>query len=141
VQVNTQQDGKAIAWLAPARVFARSDNGNNLHPLAAADAALQFDIVPASVGSARVQLFMGCGHDCGAKLEFAGVLRRLPTGERSTVKVPLACFIARGLDVGGVDVPFGIEADNPFAAALADIRIVAGAGKDADAVACADLVP
>ena len=141
VQVNTQQDGKAITWLAPARVFARSDNGNNLHPLAAADAALQFDIVPASVGSARVQLFMGCGHDCGAKLEFAGVLRRLPTGERSTVKVPLACFIARGLDVGGVDVPFGIEADNPFAAALADIRIVAGAGKDADAVACADLVP
>lgn len=141
VQVNTQQDGKAITWLAPARVFARSDNGNNMHPLAAADAALQFDIVPASVGSARVQLFMGCGHDCGAKLEFAGVLRRLPTGVRSTVKVPLACFIARGLDVGGVDVPFGIEADNPFAAALADIRIVAGAGKDADAVACADLVP
>lgn len=141
VQVNTQQDGKEIAWLAPARVFARSANGNNLHPLAAAEAALQFDIVPASVGNARVQLFMGCGHDCGAKLEFAGVLRRLPTGERSTVKVPLACFIERGLDAGGVDVPFGIDADSPFVAALADIRIVAGAGKDTDAVACADLVP
>jgi len=139
VQVNTQQDGKEITWLGPARVFARSAHGNNLHPLASADAALQFDVVPVSVGDAPVQLFMRCGEACGATLEIGAALADLAIGTRHTLKVPLACFIGIGLDPGGVDVPFGIQAQAPFAAAFADIRVVAGAGRDADALACADL--
>src|SRR3546814_274439 len=126
VQVNTQQDGKEITWLAPARVFARSNSGNNLHPLAAVDAALQLDIVPTTVGNARVHLAMACGTGCGASIELTDVMRRLPLGERATLKVPLACFIARGLDAGGVDVQVAMAAEPPLTAALAEIRIVAG---------------
>ncbi len=139
VQVNTQQDGKEITWLGPARVFARSDHGNDLRALLAADAALQFDVVPVTTAGAPVKLFMGCGQNCGAELELGATLASPGDRTRRTLKVPLVCFTALGLDPGAVDVPFGIRAQAPFAAAFADIRIVAGAAKDADALVCADL--
>jgi len=38
-----------------------------------------------------------------------------------------------------VDVPFSLAADAPLDAAFARIRVLAGAAKDADALACSNL--
>jgi len=50
--------------------------------------------------------------------------------------VPLKCFVARKVDLGGVDMPFSITADAPFAAAFTRIAVVAGAAKQPGAMAC-----
>jgi beta-glucosidase len=52
------------------------------------------------------------------------------------VKVPLSCFADRGANLGGIDMPFAIDADAPFSAAFTNIKVVAGAAADADAVKC-----
>ncbi|MBC7988309.1 MAG: hypothetical protein H7Y19_01845 [Luteimonas sp.] len=50
--------------------------------------------------------------------------------------MPLSCFAGHGADLSDVDVPLSISADAPFAAAFTKVQIVAGAGKDADALTC-----
>ena len=131
VQVNIQQDAKQVTWLAPARLFSRGSTRNNLNAFASAGGALQFDMVPVQAPVSAVTLSMG-----GAEVDIAPAIARWAPGERHTVKVPLSCFVARGADLGGVDVPFSIKADAPFAASFTSIRIVAGAGEDADALDC-----
>jgi beta-glucosidase len=82
---------------------------------------------------------MGCGAGCGAEVDLTTWLSGFAPGSKHTVKVPLACFADRGLDLGGVEVPFAVSASAPFSAAFTDIKVVAGAGKHADAVACPTL--
>jgi beta-glucosidase len=136
VQVNTQQDAKEVTWLAPARFFSRNPSRNNLNAFANADGALQFDVALVQAPKSAVTLSMGCGEGCGGGIDLAPVIAKWAPGEKHTVKVPLVCFAQRGADLGGVDVPFSIEADAPFAAAFTNIKVVAGAGSDADVVAC-----
>ncbi|MCW4456601.1 putative glycoside hydrolase [Flavobacterium sp. MXW15] len=60
----------------------------------------------------------------------------LAPGRKRVLKVPRACFANRGVDPGDIDVPFGITADAPFAAASTNIRVVAGAAAEAEAFDC-----
>ncbi len=136
VQVNTQQDAKEVTWLAPARFFARNPSKNNLAAMATARGAVQFDVVVKQAPAGPVQFVMGCGGGCTASLDLAEKFSGDAVGRKQTVKVPLACMGKLGADLAGVDVPFGITADAPFAAAFTNIRVVAGAAADADAVAC-----
>src|SRR5690606_16805927 len=136
VQVNIQQDAKEVTWLAPARLFSRNPARNNLNAFANADGALQFDMVLVQAPTSAVTLSMGCGEGCGGDLDIAPAIARWTPGEKHTVKVPLSCFAARGADLGGIDVPFSIEADAPFAASFTNIKVVAGAGDDVDALDC-----
>ena len=56
------------------------------------------------------------------------------------MKIPLACFDAPGtLEWDHVDTPFLVCTEAPFEAAFANVRLVPGAGDDADAVACSSL--
>ena len=141
VQVNTQQDAKEVTWLAPARFFSRNPARDNLNALANAKAALQFDMLLVHAPASAVMLSMGCGGDCGGGIDIAPALANLPTGQKHTFKVPLSCFAQRGVDLGAVEVPFSVAADAPFAAAFTNIRVVAGAGADADAFDCAAVTP
>lgn len=136
VQVNTQQDAKQVTWLAPARFYAINPSRNNLAAFARADGALQFDVVVGARPTAPVMLSMGCGSGCGAEVDLTATLSGHALGSKHTVKVPLACFAERGLDLGGVEVPFAVSAAAPFSAAFTDIKVVAGAAKHADAVSC-----
>ncbi|KAF1717011.1 beta-glucosidase [Pseudoxanthomonas yeongjuensis] len=141
VQVNTQQDAKEVIWLAPARFFSRNPARDNLNALANAKAALQFDLLLVHAPASAVMLSMGCGGDCGGGIDIAPALATLPTGRKHTFKIPLPCFAQRGVDLGAVEVPFSVAADAPFAAAFTNIRVVAGAGADADAFDCATIKP
>ena len=141
VQVNTQQDAKEVTWLAPARLFARNSARNNLTSLASAGGALQFDVHLVQAATTPVGVTMGCGPGCGATVDLTSTLAKLAPGQKHTITVPLACFAKHGADLSGVETPFAISADAPFAAAFANIRIVAGAADDADAIECAAAQP
>jgi beta-glucosidase len=58
---------------------------------------------------------------------------------KQTVKIPLACFVAKGADLGRIETPFSVASEGAFAAAFADIQIVGGAAKDKDAQSCTTL--
>lgn len=134
VQINTQQDAKRLAWTGPAKLHIWSAQKANL--LAYRDAALVFDLVQERAAEAPVSLTMECGSGCAGTLPLNRVLAALPLNKRQTLKIPLACFAAQGADLSRVDVPFSLAADAPFTAALAHIRIVAGAARGPDAIAC-----
>ena len=135
-QVNTQQDARHVTWLGAARLLARSASATNLTSLARADGALQFDVMLMRAPRSPVTLSMECGKTCGGGIDIAPALSRLAVGDKATFTVPLECFARRGADLAGVDVPFSVAAQAPFSAAFTRIRIVAGAAKDAGALAC-----
>jgi len=137
VQVNTQQDAKEVTWLAPARFFARNPSKNNLAAMATARGVVQFDVVVKQAPAKPVRFTLGCGADCGASLDLTATFSGDAVGRKQTVKVPLACFGKLGADLTGVDTPFSVTADAPFAAAFTDIQVVAGAADGADVVKCA----
>jgi beta-glucosidase len=133
VQVNTQQDAKAVTWHEPGRFFAQSPQPTNLMPLVATHAALQFDVVIGTPAHSPVKIYMGCGDDCVRAVDVTGLFAAYAPGKRRSVSLPLQCFIKPGADLAHVDVPFGVLASPPFSAAFANVRIVAGAGNGADA--------
>ena len=139
VQLNTQQDAKEVTWLGPARFLSRSPGATNFNPMRMADAALQFDVRVSTAPTGPVLLTMGCGATCKGEVPIGKVFAGFAPGSKHTVKVPLSCFAGHGTDLANVDVPFSISADAPFTAAFTKVQIVAGAGKDADALVCSAL--
>ncbi len=145
-QVNTQQDAKLVTWLAgagpvaagaaPSRpaLVARGARPLVLPAAAVRDGALQFDTIVAAAPQGKVMLAMQ-----GTALDATRLFARLAGKGKQTVKVPLACFTARGLQLDRVDTPFGISADAPFAVAIANIDIAGGAATAPDAVRCEEL--
>lgn len=136
VQVNTQQDAKQVTWLAPASFFSRNPSRNNLAALQAAHAALLFDVVVRTAPKSPVSVSMQCGTGCQGRVDISDALGAAGIGQKKTMKIPLACFAKAGADMPGIEEPFHIDADAPFAAAFANIRIVSGAATDPDAVKC-----
>jgi beta-glucosidase len=139
VQVNTQQDAKAITWLGAGRFLARSAQSVDLARLAAAHAALQFDVVVDAPAKGPVTLAMGCGSRCGGSVDLGPTFAGYAAGTRQSVSIPLECFARRGVDLAHVDVPFEIAADAPFAASFADIRVSAVAAADRHDLSCASV--
>jgi beta-glucosidase len=78
-----------------------------------------------------VTLGLGSGA-VDARALFAGMAGK----GKQTVKIPLACFTARGADLSRIDTPFSVASTGPFAAAFANIQIVGGAARDKDAQSC-----
>lgn len=136
VQVNTQQDAKEVTWLGPALFFSRNPSRNDLRAMAQADAALVFDMALVTAPTGPVMLRMGCGAGCAGEIDLFPALSRAQPGTKRTIKVPLQCFASKGAKLEAVEMPFAVQADAPFAAAFANIRVSAGAGKDPDAMRC-----
>lgn len=134
VQLNTQQDAKLLRWQGPARLLAWAAQKAALG--AFADAALVFDLQLHAAPRGPVTLAMD-----QAALELTPMLRGMAVGEKRRIAIPLACFAARGADLARVEIPFALGADAPFAAAIAQIRVQAGAASSPDAVDCARLSP
>lgn len=136
VQVNTQQDAKEVTWLGKALLFSRNPSRNDLRPFAQADGAVVFDLSLVQAPKGKVSLLVGCGPGCEGRYDLTPALADAEPGQKRTIKVPLQCFADAGARLESVEMPFAVEADAPFAAAFANIRIAAGAGKEPDALAC-----
>ncbi|MEX5745775.1 glycoside hydrolase family 3 N-terminal domain-containing protein [Massilia sp. X63] len=133
-QVNTQQDAKLVTWTGPASFEARGARAMVLPAAAAANAALRFDTIVSSAPTGKVAMRMGAG-----TLDTTTLFQRLAGKGKQTVKIPLACFQAKGTDLARVDTPFSVSSDAAFAAAFTNIEIAGGAAAEPDAVRCEDL--
>jgi len=139
VDVNMQQDAKLVTWRGgEARIYGRSEQAVDLRPYAAESGALQFDILVSQLPMGNVTVSMGCASSCGASVDITRVLNRQLVNSKRTIKIPLACFSARGADLERVDVPFSVLTAKPFTAAFANVQIRAGAANDNDALKCAE---
>ena len=133
-QVNVQHDAKRVTWTGPARFEAKGAAPVAVPKFAITDGALQFDTVVSTAPAGPVKLAIG-----SASLDLAPVFQSLAGKGKQTVRVPLACFTAKGADLARVDTPFAVNADAPFSAAFTNIQIVGDAAKEADALKCAEL--
>ena len=138
-QINTQQDAKRLVWMGPATFHIGSNQQADLTVYPAP--ALVFDLLPEQAPQRPVRLRMECGPGCGGTLDLQRVISALPTGQRHSLKIPLACFAAQGADLSRIGAPFSLTADAPFAAAFAHIRVRAGAAQEPDAVSCSQFSP
>ena len=137
-QLTTQQDAKLVTWSAGtpsgAALVARGAKPIMLPAGAIHDGALQFDAMVAAAPQGKVTLAM---QDTG--LDATRLFTRIAGKGKQSVKLPLACFTARGLKLDHMDTPFAISASAPFAAAIANIEIAGGAATAPDAVRCEEL--
>jgi beta-glucosidase len=131
-QVNTQQDAKLATWTGPATFAARA--GKPVALPAFDKAVLRFDTIVSQAPAGHVAVGMQ-----DARLDTTELFARLAGKGKQTVKIPLACFTAKGVDLQRIDTPFAVSADAPFAAAFANIEILTGAAGDADTLPCAAL--
>ena len=132
-QVNTQQDGKLVTWSGPARFEAHGAKAIALPAFATTDGALQFDTIVSAAPAGKVTVSIGA-----TALDLTGVFKRLAGKQRQTLRIPLACFTAKGADLTNVDTPFAVASDAAFAAAFANVQVVGGGAKEKDALACGE---
>ncbi|MYM74913.1 glycoside hydrolase family 3 protein [Duganella sp. FT134W] len=130
-QINTQQDAKRLTWSGPAKLEAQANKAIKLPAYASTDGALQFDTIVSAAPQGKVNIGIET-----AELDASAVFQQLAGKGKQTVKIPLACFSAKGLPLAAFSTPFSVAADAPFAATFANIQIVGGAAKDKDALAC-----
>lgn len=137
-QVNTQQDAKLVTWSAGApqgaALVARGAKPIVLPAAAMREGALQFDAIVTAAPQGKVTLAMQ-----ETSLDATRLFTRLAGKGKQSIKLPLACFTARGLQLGRMDAPFALSASAPFAVALANIEIAGGAANAPDAVRCDEL--
>lgn len=131
-QLNTQQDAKRIQWRGPARVFAWAPQRAVL--TAYPEAALLFDVKVEAAPSAPVELAMHCGPGCAGRVDVTAPLRE--AGATRTLKLPLACLASAGVDLARVEEPFSLGTTGTLTLVLGNIRILAGAARDRDALPC-----
>jgi beta-glucosidase len=133
-QINTQQDAKLATWRGPASFEAHGAKPLVLPAVASNNGVLRFDTIVSTAPSGPVSIAMQ-----GAALNATALFQRLAGKGKQVVKIPLACFVAKGLDLAKVDTPFSITAGAPFAAAFGNIDIVGATAPDTEAVRCEDL--
>ncbi|MYN18890.1 glycoside hydrolase family 3 protein [Rugamonas sp. FT107W] len=132
-QINTQQDAKRLTWTGPAKLEAQAAHAQKLPAFASTDGALQFDAIVSAAPQGKASVGIET-----VELDASAVFQRLAGKGKQTVKIPLACFSAKGLSLAALSTPFSVSADAPFAATFANIQIVGGAARDKDALACGD---
>ena len=75
---------------------------------------------------------------CGQPLDATRLFAGLAGKGRQVVKIPLACFTARGLSTATLATPFSVSSDAPLTASFANIEIVGGAARDKSALDCGE---
>lgn len=140
VDVDVQGDGRRAAWRGgPASVLVGSRKSKDLRSLLKARGALVFDAVVEQAPKGSVTVQMLCNWPCRGEVEAGKIFRDMPTGTKRTLKFPLACFAAKGAEMGRIDVPFTVFSTDAFELSFANVRLVPGAADDSDALRCEQL--
>ncbi len=140
------ETAKKVTWSGKglgtdeAQFYAKNDGVADLYGYINADSALVFDTVvhQKPVGAVTVRL----ANEWPDRAEVPGtaLFNHLALETPTRVKVPLSCFdIFEKFKFTEVKVPFLLTTTNAFVASFANIRWIPNAGKDADALKCADL--
>jgi beta-glucosidase len=130
-QINTQQDAKLVTWTGPASIEAHGAKALALPAAASKDAVLRFDTIVQAAPAGKVSIAMG-----GTALDATALFQRLAGKGKQAVKIPLACFSAKGAELSRADTPFSVSSTGAFAAAIGNIDAVGGAAGDQDTLRC-----
>ena len=137
VDHRAQEDARRLTWSgsAPARWLLVSGTPLDMTRESNGDVQLQLTVRRESAVSAPVWLGLGCGDDCGGRIDLRKTLEAIPQGEWKVVGVPLKCFATAGADVAKlVQVPV---LESGAALRISVSRIALGALNEAEAtVAC-----
>ncbi|MCF7220811.1 glycoside hydrolase family 3 protein [Marilutibacter chinensis] len=100
-----QEDGRRLQWsgASPARLVLASATPLDLTRENNGDVQLQLTLRRDSAVEAPVWLGVGCGGDCGGRVDVQATLAALPQGQWTVVGVPLKCFAKAGADVGRLE--------------------------------------
>ncbi|GAA3158910.1 exo 1,3/1,4-beta-D-glucan glucohydrolase [Planomonospora alba] len=140
--VNVQQDGLKATWngTGPAQIYMQNPaGGTDLRGYLNSDAALVFDTVVHQAPAARTVISAHCVYPCFAEVVATSLFAGIPAGTKTTVKIPVSCFAAGGLDLENVNTPFLVYTEGAFSASFANVRWVPKAASDPDAKKCSDL--
>jgi beta-glucosidase len=140
--VNVQQDALKTTWTGtgPGQVYMQNPaSGSDLRGYLNADGAIQFDVIVHQAPAARTVLSVHCVYPCLSEVVATKLFTDLPAGTKATVKIPVSCLAAGGLDLENVNTPFLIYTEGAFSASFANVRWVPKAALDPDAKKCSDL--
>jgi beta-glucosidase len=133
-QIRTQQDARLVTWTGPAGFEAHGSKPLAL-PANLKGGALRFDTQVEAAPGGKVTIAMACGggNPCGTPLDATRLFARLAGKGKLSVRIPLACFTAKGADLARIDTPFSVTSSGAFKAAFGTVDIVsAGAASPAD---------
>jgi beta-glucosidase len=137
--VNVQQDARKITWKGGAGQFYIQAAEADLRPYLNSDAAIVFDTKITKAPTQRTVISAHCVFPCFSDAPITKVLADRADGAKHTIKVPVSCLDTGGLEFDHINTPFLIYTEGELELALANVRWVPGAAKDADALTCADL--
>lgn len=140
--VNGSKDGRQVTWTGKgaAQFYVQNPQGRLDATSYLKSGTLTFDVVVVKAPTAEVSLAAHCGYPCAAQLNATKPLRRLPVGQKTTMRIPLNCFAGKGLDAAAVDVPFLVHTTGAFEARFAEVRWEpTGTTGSAPVTPCADL--
>ncbi|MES2147398.1 MAG: glycoside hydrolase family 3 N-terminal domain-containing protein [Pseudomonadota bacterium] len=103
IDLTAQEDGRRLVWSGPGWLSIDGPPADFARQLNNAF-AVRLDVQPDAVPGPVSLSFAGKAFDVGA------MLRKLPSGRLSTLKIPLRCFADAGAKVTGVSTPLKIEA-------------------------------
>ncbi|GAA0996006.1 exo 1,3/1,4-beta-D-glucan glucohydrolase [Acrocarpospora macrocephala] len=141
--VNVQGDALKATWtgVGPGQIYLQNPaGGTDLRAYLNADSALVFDTIVHAPPAARTVISLHCVYPCFSEVVATNLFTGLATqGTKATVKIPIACFAATGLDMENVNTTFLVYTEAAFSASFANVRWVPQAAKDPDALKCSDL--
>jgi hypothetical protein len=138
----TADDGLRVTWHggAPGQVYLQTVNTTrDLSSYVDNQGALTFDVTVHQNGLGTASIAAHCHYPCAAVLNATELFRGLPVGTRTTIRIPLSCFAATGLNKVAVDTPFLVYAEGPLDVTFRDIQWVAGGADDPNAIPCSEL--
>ena len=69
---------------------------------------------------------MGCGDNCGARLDISKNLAQSVVGEWQELSVPLRCFVDSGLNARAVNAPVLLETNGSMTLSITEISVTKG---------------
>jgi molecular chaperone DnaK len=133
-------NGLRVTWTSTAgQVYLQSADPRDLKSYVDNKGALVFDVAVHTPPAKQTKVAVHCQYPCGADVSVTNLLQKLEPDQKTTVKIPLSCFTAGGLDPKKVNTPFLVYTEQPFDATFSNVRWEAGVATDSDATPCAKL--
>lgn len=134
VNWKVQEDARQLSWSGKgaAQVFLKSPENNNFTQLLNRGAAISYDLRVDRYPTAEVYSRIDCDQPCLGELAIADELKSRTLGEWKNFSIDLQCFAEAGADFSNISSPWVIYSAGALGLSFANIKIVPGAGAEAD---------
>ncbi|MCG8916475.1 Hsp70 family protein [Actinokineospora sp. PR83] len=131
-------DGLRATWTGrgPAQLYFQDPGFRDMSAYLDDDAALVFDAVVHRPPTSWASVAVHCEYPCGGQVELTSLLNVLPPGRVTTVRIPISCFVADGLDPKHVDTFMLLYSEEALDVSVANVRWTPGAADEPDALDC-----